>query len=253
MKSLTMVFFILCNTLFAQNTNREKTLRLLNLSGDENISTEISDLYISKKDFIVSDLSDENLEKMSYLLWDNFNDSIITQNILNKYETKFNQEFYDLCIKYFESEQFKRINQAETYSETPEAEAEMDAFAESAPITKSREKIINDFMIKTGIFSALWESAIVRPITVQLKAKKIILSSDKPSMTEIENYLSNYQKENLRNLQAYTFMNLLFTYREFSDEEIIDYGNFIQSEAGKWYHNCILEGSRMSYTKFLSN
>lgn len=251
MKLFAIILLFISQSLFGQIMDHEKVLKLLQLAGDENVAQDISTLYISPKDFIVSDLTEENSEAISELLWSSFNDSIITQNILNTFDNKFNQEHYDACLKYFHSPLFVRLNQAEINSERPEAEAEMDEFMENVKISKDREKVINELMTKTGILSALWESSYSRPIMVQLLAKKIVLSNNEPTMAEIEKFVAEYQKKNLRNIQLYMFAQHLFTYREFSDNEINDYKNFIQSEAGQWYHNNILEGSRISFIKFI--
>jgi hypothetical protein len=237
--------------IYSQKSKTADIELMIKASGDKTIFSDMAENYYTIHDFIIEGLEENKVTLMSDYLKKYFTEALIKTAVINEFEKSYNADYYKQCLEFYKLEKYKKILLAEEKSETDDEQKKLEFFLSEPKFELERQKIIDDLLVKTEIFANFWEDFFERPIYVQLVAKRKIFGGMSPTIIDIEEYAKKYSIDNSKNMKEFMFASIYFTYKDINLTDLKDYVNFLESNAGKWYSECLLLGSRNMYLSFM--
>jgi hypothetical protein len=203
---------------------------------EEKKSTLSADVYEKAYKFINTD--------MPALVQESYRPEKFYSGIVENFKDNFDAKKMSDVLNWFRSPLGKKLTQLENEAQFPESlEAKKDFFAQiqSTPIDPQRLKLIYRLDQATGSTKFITDLIMAESIATMQEMRPLF--SDNPITDEkLEEKLKEEVAKRQDMIKNSTIASFLFTYRAVSDEDIIKYIEFNESESGKWFNQISQQG-----------
>ncbi len=249
---LVCVLSLCITSLAIADTNEESVSTLLKVTGitdqTSSIPSVIQALLGQQGAFFGSDQQ----TKIFKIVMNNFSEVNFNKSISKEVLRDFREEYYKKIMQTYSDELFINITKSEVYSSSSDALSTMKTF-DYSKITESRLSIIENFL-RTSEIRKNQELVTLSSIEAFFSIFNLFLPEDKKLSDSVlqavlkqtsDRLNSEEQIESMKNQYA-------FTYREFTDKELVAYFNYYHSEEMSWlmkrFQIGFLEGYKSSMT-----
>jgi hypothetical protein len=244
---VSMVLLMLSS---AASADRQDMDRLLALSGDTALASMAHGRVLEVDDAVKAKLGEALAAKLQLRLEAASTSALFQDAAATALEKKRDEAALKASFAFFQSPLFQRIQKAEEASETDAGQKEFEAFMErieEQKISKAREALVNDLVIKTGLLAEVL-AVFAQALEVQMRSANTLLPANKAwSDKGIAEAVAANRKEMGSQMQMYLTANLLYTYKGIKDAELKQYVDFLLSKGGQWYKSGLLAGIGAGY------
>jgi hypothetical protein len=132
----------------------------------------------------------------------------------------------------------------EEQASTPEGIAGLQAFAvvmQDNPPPENRQQLIRRLNDAYGGTDFLVDFALALDFTVDVGVNAVSPEYEQMDLEEIMRELQADRGAMFAQMDEFAFVYYLYTYQPLTDDEILQYIDFLETEAGQWYVTTILD------------
>lgn len=192
-----------------------------------------------------ADMQPEEYVTLARIVTEAFQSEVLYQGVRTAFKIQFHEQHLRAALQLYGSPLIRRISNFEAQASTPEALGQMQEFAAQLrrqPPSAERVTLIRRLDEANGVTELNLEVLIatVRGITLALDAAR---PEDKRRKREqLEQALSQMKARARPSLNSELMFVQLYAYRSASDDELKQYLEFLESDAGRWFNRTFKEG-----------
>lgn len=223
---------------------RDQASKLYRLSGLQAQSKSIEPAYIEGLDQASDTLPADLLDRMKETVRQNFANNAYDAKAISIIERSWNPAHAVQSMEWLESDTGLKLTRAEEHASTREGQEEFAAFATSLasePPSKDRVVLIRRLNDAYGGTDFLVDFTMAMGIAVAVGVNAVSPDYERSDLEEIIEMNEKSRAEIFAQYDQFITVYYLYTYKNLPDEEIQSYIRFLETEAGSWYVNTLLE------------
>jgi hypothetical protein len=241
---ITTIFFVFFNISAAQDSKSDAIKLVLEKSGARQQIVEITQVVQALIPSQMSAYGAGESPELSEFIINNLSNYYSGDEILGRVENHFlkiyNKKYINRMLKWYDSELGKKIVEMEVEASTPQGMTEIISYSyelQQNPPEEKRMELVNELILILELDKKSLEkmkAVFVRTINGVNSSLPVEMRMEEEVIVFMTKSITGPFTEQMNALLPATF---LYTYQDLSNEELVEYINFLNMDHSKWFNN----------------